>query len=139
MAKYCTNCGREMREDDKFCAECGTPVSGAVSTPALPQQPYQPLSWEYCTIKASWKGGWTYRGVKGFFYGEATGPSGIYMVARSREWQDKDGDTFRISSVNRDMKAVLSEFVQTLVASGWELIPEMGRVEWEYTFRRPVS
>jgi hypothetical protein len=26
MAKHCTNCGHELREGDKFCAECGTPA-----------------------------------------------------------------------------------------------------------------
>ena len=26
MAKYCTNCGTELKENAKFCHQCGTPV-----------------------------------------------------------------------------------------------------------------
>ena len=28
MARHCTKCGHELRDTDKFCAECGT-ASGA--------------------------------------------------------------------------------------------------------------
>src|SRR5215211_2173478 len=33
--RYCTNCGAELREDDRFCPNCGRPVheTAAVSTP----------------------------------------------------------------------------------------------------------
>jgi hypothetical protein len=33
--RYCTNCGAELREDDRFCPNCGSPVheTAAVSTP----------------------------------------------------------------------------------------------------------
>jgi hypothetical protein len=27
MANYCTNCGHQLREGEKFCAACGTPVT----------------------------------------------------------------------------------------------------------------
>ncbi len=28
MAKFCTNCGKELKDTDKACASCGTPVDG---------------------------------------------------------------------------------------------------------------
>jgi hypothetical protein len=33
--RYCTNCGHELREEDRFCPSCGRPVheTAAVSTP----------------------------------------------------------------------------------------------------------
>ena len=33
--RYCTNCGAELREEDRFCPSCGRPVheTAAVSTP----------------------------------------------------------------------------------------------------------
>jgi predicted amidophosphoribosyltransferase len=31
MAQHCANCGRELRDDDSFCAACGTPVETAVA------------------------------------------------------------------------------------------------------------
>ncbi len=30
MTKYCTNCGHEPQEGDKFCAECGAPVDTVI-------------------------------------------------------------------------------------------------------------
>lgn len=30
---YCTSCGAEINASDKFCAHCGKPVTGKVSTP----------------------------------------------------------------------------------------------------------
>jgi zinc ribbon protein len=43
MAKHCTNCEHELRDTDKFCAECGTAVGGVTSQS-------QPTQWEYCDI-----------------------------------------------------------------------------------------
>jgi uncharacterized membrane protein YvbJ len=51
MANFCSNCGHELRERDKFCSECATPVGGA-ATQAQPERS------EYCEIT------WT---KKGFF------------------------------------------------------------------------
>ncbi len=31
MAKFCTNCGKEIAEGNAVCTECGTPVDGAVA------------------------------------------------------------------------------------------------------------
>jgi sec-independent protein translocase protein TatA len=28
-ASHCTNCGNELRGEEKFCAKCGTPVAAA--------------------------------------------------------------------------------------------------------------
>ena len=55
MARFCTNCGKPLREDMKFCVNCGAPVRTAnppqppappryaqPQTPAQPQFPAQP-------------------------------------------------------------------------------------------------
>ncbi len=31
--RYCTNCGHELRSEDQFCANCGTPVHRAAHVP----------------------------------------------------------------------------------------------------------
>ena len=31
MAKFCTNCGKEVPEGNNVCTNCGTPVDGAVA------------------------------------------------------------------------------------------------------------
>ncbi len=50
--RYCTNCGAQLREDDRFCPSCGRPAyeTAAVSTPEadvrVPPPPGQQQSWE---------------------------------------------------------------------------------------------
>ncbi len=34
MAKFCSNCGAQMNDEDKVCGQCGTPVTGANVNPA---------------------------------------------------------------------------------------------------------
>ncbi len=34
MAKFCSNCGSQMNDEDKVCGQCGTPVAGANVNPA---------------------------------------------------------------------------------------------------------
>lgn len=53
MAKYCTNCGHELREDDKFCAGCGMKASRdtpsmKVSGDTVSQSSFD--KWESCQI-----------------------------------------------------------------------------------------
>lgn len=48
MAKYCANCGHELREGDKFCAGCGTPAGGV----AMQAQPARRGHWEYAEFAA---------------------------------------------------------------------------------------
>lgn len=38
--KYCSNCGKQLRDDEAFCSVCGTAVNAAVQQPIQPQQPY---------------------------------------------------------------------------------------------------
>lgn len=42
MMKYCTNCGKQLREDEVFCSECGNAVNAAPQQPIYGQQPYSP-------------------------------------------------------------------------------------------------
>jgi len=58
MAKHCTNCGHELRDTDKFFAECGTPVDGS-----RPQAQATPQGrWVYETFTESLNGA-TFKGI----------------------------------------------------------------------------
>jgi hypothetical protein len=50
MAK-CVSCGRELGENERFCSECGTPVTGQVimqaSTPSVPQWKYEDVHLDF--------------------------------------------------------------------------------------------
>lgn len=39
---FCEKCGSQLKEDAKFCAECGAPVAESYQEAAAPQQPVQP-------------------------------------------------------------------------------------------------
>ena len=53
MARFCSNCGKELKDEERFCSECGAPVEQAenaqpadqmnavVPQEQLPQQPIQ--------------------------------------------------------------------------------------------------
>jgi len=46
MAKFCSNCGKTLNEEDTFCEACGTKLSGAQTADQAPNQtqyqaPYQ--------------------------------------------------------------------------------------------------
>ena len=53
--KYCTNCGREMQDDQRFCPYCGTPHPTAVpnntKTPAQNIQPAAVQNAQYDVVK----------------------------------------------------------------------------------------
>ena len=34
--KFCTNCGKQLNDDAKFCDTCGAPVSGSQTPPPIP-------------------------------------------------------------------------------------------------------
>ncbi len=37
--KFCPNCGKELRDDELFCSECGNAVNAAPQQPIQGQQP----------------------------------------------------------------------------------------------------
>jgi uncharacterized Zn finger protein (UPF0148 family) len=78
--RYCTNCGAELREDDRFCPNCGRPVheTAAVSTPEAdvpvpppPQQEEagaQPLEQAEAQPREPWTTGRLALGCLGVFF-----------------------------------------------------------------------
>jgi zinc-ribbon domain len=136
MAKHCTNCGHELRDGDKFCAECGTPTSGAVVQP-------QPTRWEYCEIVWAQLGGMNIFNHKALalLWAKAVGPQGTYQAASS----DKPihalmpgAGTFDLGPISdRAGQEACDALVTKLLAAGWE--PAGRGAEWfSHKFRRPV-
>lgn len=41
--KFCTTCGKQLRDDAKFCTGCGSPCKPIATQPAQPAQPVQPV------------------------------------------------------------------------------------------------
>jgi roadblock/LC7 domain-containing protein len=137
MAKYCTNCGHELREGDKFCAECGTPVGSPASVPLRPR-------WETCDI--------TYREVKpaglftraqGQFVAIALGRVGSYVVAESAVFAVGANDAPDLNEPEH--VAALTALISRLTADGWVALaekvphPMFGYLWFGHKFRRLVS
>jgi|SRR5579871_3080159 len=40
---FCTRCGIELRNEDKFCSQCGCPAGGAFSTPLRAERLTRPM------------------------------------------------------------------------------------------------
>lgn len=53
---FCNNCGTELKEESKFCPECGTPVGSAETTQSQPAQP-QPVQQDVFVYERKSKGG----------------------------------------------------------------------------------
>jgi hypothetical protein len=137
MAKYCMNCRHALRDDDKYCAECGTAVSDLVAPPPPPR-------WETCDI--------TYQEVKpaglftkaqGQFIAAAMGRVGRYVAAES-------GVFVAAANGEPDLHdphhlAELTALVDWLTTDRWEVLPEklhhpvFGYIWFGYRFRRLVS
>ncbi|MGN0431427.1 MAG: zinc-ribbon domain-containing protein [Lachnospiraceae bacterium] len=43
---FCTKCGNQLKDNDKFCPKCGNPVQAAPQVPVQPQEPVQAESTE---------------------------------------------------------------------------------------------
>jgi hypothetical protein len=136
MAKYCTTCGYEVREGDKFCAECGTPVGSPASSPLIPRR-------ETCEI--------TYREVKptglftraqGQFVAIATGRIGSYVAAESEVFPVAGNDAPDLNEPNHVVS--LTALITRLIADGWEALPKkvqdpvFGYIWFGHKFRRLV-
>lgn len=137
MAKYCTNCGHEFQETDKFCAECATPV-GASAPVASPKQ------WEYCEIlfddgKNHW---WLGAGYKSFFYAQGQRDDDVYTIARSAEF--KSGTNSVIGGYvvipPNFSRPYFNELVKLLTDNGWTQMQEKtGSWWWQVKFHRPAK
>jgi zinc ribbon protein len=135
MAKHCTNCGHELRETDKFCAECGTAVGGGA--PQAPQ-----IQWEYCEIFCDCrKVGW-FPGLSDFyvFYATGIGPRGTFAVPAG-DYKGGSSDIYPTKGAHPRPSDENSKAVNTLVAvlvgASWEPLPGKGQDWFSYKFRRP--
>ena len=129
MAKHCTNCGHELREGEKFCAECGTAVGGAAAP--VPQ----PVQYEYCTIVYGEPGG--FMGMTGRFRVEASGPYGRHTLTVSDTCK---GETYQTGlqqylGPSARCQETLNQLMRSLTADGWELLPETEGGWWGHKFR----
>jgi hypothetical protein len=128
MAKHCTNCGLALRETDKFCAECGTPVGG--SSP-------QPVQYETCKIDYEYiKRANIWGDVILRFFAEAFGPRGTYVAGQSAQFVSRPGHP----PGGSDTEAAFNDLIGHLMLEGWEPFGRMGMGAWySHRFRRPVK
>ncbi len=144
MAKFCSTCGHELRDTDKFCSECATPVSGVAVQ-------VQPEHWEYCEIKYTFDKTPPER-KKAFlrsyfdivFYDEGLGQKGIFRVPtsepRGRITEGYEGKPNEYNSPVSQMPedvAACKALVNELAQLGWEPLAQKGASWWNYKFRRP--
>lgn len=127
MAKFCSNCGHELRDTDKFCSECGAAVGGGAALPG---------AWEYCEIKLWHKE--VIFGEQEMLYAEGSGPYGVRTVARGRTFRSQVTYEWPVQ-LNDTYKTALSDLVQTLIAEGWEQLPNKGPAPWSFKFRPPFK
>lgn len=128
MAHHCTECGHELRDTDKFCAECGTPVDGAP-----PQAPV--IQWQYCDIdlandEGGGYGSFFFGGRRSFWRAIGVGPNGRFVAAKSGEF------AHRGRSISDEASQALDELIRRLSRDGWELLPIRGSLWYNYKFRR---
>jgi len=136
MANYCAHCGHELRDGDKFCAECGTRIGSPASSPQRPQ-------WETCEI--------TYREVQqaglftraqGQFVAVALGRVGRYVAAESEVFSA--GDNGEPDLNEPEHVTILTALINRLTADGWVALPEkvphpvFGYLWFGHKFRRLV-
>ena len=114
MAKHCTNCGHELSDSDKFCAECGTAVGG--TAPAV-----QPVQWETCEISyETVKKRGVFSGGQIRFVAIAVGPLGRYLAAASEAF-DPGNVNFPYEKY-RNHVAYLNALIGRLTSEGWESV-----------------
>jgi hypothetical protein len=122
VARYCANCGHELREGGIFCMACGTPVGGAATHPHAsqpsqpPQPPQPPPNWEYCEIREfkAQVGGWFGSDIY-TLTAVAFGPNGRYTAG---EVSYEGG----IGSEQRSAQELMRLIMQ-LIDDGWQPLP----------------
>lgn len=125
MGKFCTNCGHELRDGDKFCSNCAAAVGGQVPAPAV--------QLEYCEIKWRSHGFWL---VHDSFYGEIRGPRGL-SGALTQQYVGSLVDPHGPLQNGKNKRAV-EGLVRELASQGWEPLAEHGPQWYNYKFRRQV-
>ena len=122
MAKHCTSCGHEVREGEKFCAECGTPT-GTTSQSEWSE-------WETCDLGEGGEDNWLW-GTRYYCFATVTGPNGVYVIAKSQQLSNSD----HTHNAN-----VQNGMLQKLMKDGWELVGTVQEYNGDhYRLRRRVK
>jgi hypothetical protein len=132
MATFCTSCGHELRDSDKFCAECGT----AVGAPGAAQA--QRAVYETYRIKFRLLGkslGFGILPSRMEFFAEAIGPHGTYEAGLSAKFGGMEN--YPVNGM-RSHRNALDGLIKGLTSQGWESQGPHGDNWWNYDFRRPV-
>jgi len=136
MARYCTNCGHELRDGDKFCSECGTPVGSLASSPLRPR-------WETCEITCrEVKAARRFTKVQLQFVAAAIGRVGRYVAAESEVFPAGEDDAPDYSEP--DHMRILTALITRLTADGWNVLPDrvehpvFGYLWYGYRFHRLI-
>lgn len=74
MSNYCSECGNELTEGEKFCSECGTEIDGDAGNETEWETPEETGEWPYGERKK-----WMKEGRKKFGYCPACGLDGMWL------------------------------------------------------------
>ena len=136
MSNYCTTCGQEVREGDKFSAECGTPIGSLA--PLRSTHDGRPatsrigrLSQRACSPERSY----------------TSSPQRWVALAATSQRSLKSlllARMMRRTSASRTRVIILTAVLTRLISDGWEQLPEkiqdpiFGYIRYGYRFRRLV-
>ena len=138
---YCSQCGKQIPEDARFCMHCGASMS------AEDTQVSGGRFWETCEILQ--KSG---KGDKVHFYADAIGRSGKFVAGETATWKKFYGSghrvvasafTFGLISDGYDeyrelQEQKLEKLVAKLVKDGWQSSGDRGKEWWQLRFKRLV-
>lgn len=133
---FCVKCGTKLPDDANFCLKCGVPQQqgNAFIEEKVP--------WEICTVELADIKHRNFGKSEYQFVAEATGPSGIYVAARSDVFRGDPGTILWDERSEPEAQRALAQILGEAMADGWEpwQSPRSGSNDWfKHQLRRRKS
>lgn len=141
---FCINCGGQVPDVAKFCADCGTPVNGAALDTSAPSsernaRPPEPAVERCKTVVKMVKHG-RIMAQKSRIVAEGWGPQGPYIVDGAAPEIYYTPDSYRQARYGDEWSRAVHALFERLSAAGWVHEREAASGKWwEQNFVRPVS